>query len=229
MHLRDSDSCVALFRKGSPSGGETLKNRKRPAAQPAKAKAKASESNDDEEEEEEKKEEGQELEEALRSFVMKHYNQGNGMATTTTVPVRAGGRVGYAQLKWWKNAGHLLIKTVELTRGSEPKHAVTAAARAVLEDPTLQALGLRSVCMESVLSRDLLAKLKAKGWRLDMYGSNNAWLVTPGTCYFCGGGYGEFGNSCEPLASAPWRCCDDCNAQHVIFARIRTYLSASDM
>jgi hypothetical protein len=177
---------------------------------------------DEEEEDEEEAVEAQELEEALRSFVTKHHKQGNSMLTTTTLPVCAGERRGTVQLKWWKDAGHLLIKTVELSgRGTDPKHAVTAAARAVVEDSAFQALGLRAVCMESVLSKKLLKALAAQGWRLDMYGGNNAWLVARGKCYFCGCEFGEFGNSCEPLASAPWRCCDECNAHHVIFARMR--------
>lgn len=42
-----------------------------------------------------------------------------------------------------------------------------------------------------------------------------------GICCFCGGIYTNYGNSPEPLMSAPNRCCDVCNATIVVQERLR--------
>jgi hypothetical protein len=41
-----------------------------------------------------------------------------------------------------------------------------------------------------------------------------------GTCSLCGSKYEHFGNNPEPLKSFDERCCDDCNAEWVIPARL---------
>ena len=160
--------------------------------------------------------------EAAQEFVYKNHAQANGMLTTATLPVREGKRRGSAQFKWHRDRGMLIIKTVDLLpRGGAPKRAVTKAAKALVEDTRARELGLRAVVLESILSDELVAKLKAAGWH--SYGAvdtGNLVIVAPGSCYFCGGDPGQHGNSCEPLASAPWRCCDVCNMRHVVTERI---------
>lgn len=42
-----------------------------------------------------------------------------------------------------------------------------------------------------------------------------------GTCCFCGGEYIHWGNNPEPIGHWPERCCDPCNLERVIPARLK--------
>ena len=45
-------------------------------------------------------------------------------------------------------------------------------------------------------------------------------LQETGICSLCGGPYEHFGNNPEPLKDFEERCCDDCNWQKVVPARL---------
>lgn len=46
-------------------------------------------------------------------------------------------------------------------------------------------------------------------------------------CCICDGLYDGYGNNPEPLARWPHRCCDKCNRDEVIPARLAAYLGIS--
>lgn len=81
----------------------------------------------------------------------------NSMMTTQTLAFDG----GTAQLKWWKQAGTIIVKTIALDEGLRGKGAFTSTAVKMLDWP-----GVLDVEMESVGSDELVAKLLATGsWK----------------------------------------------------------------
>jgi hypothetical protein len=120
----------------------------------------------------------QTLLEVASAFVRRHHKTRSSMYTVESLPFSEGGREGEVMLSWWLDApGMLLFKQVMLLpAGGEPKGVLTTTARALLADPALRALGLRTVRVESVLKRKFLLHLETVGWVLEgrAYGGGDA-------------------------------------------------------
>lgn len=81
----------------------------------------------------------------------------NGMLTTENLVFEEGD----VQLKWWKQAGQVIVKTVKLKPEYVGKGLFTAACRQlVAKNPEIQSLKL-----ENVLDEGLLKKLTTRGWK----------------------------------------------------------------
>jgi hypothetical protein len=116
-------------------------------------------------------------EQLLAYFVSVSYKENSG-DTTGEVQLHARGgseRKGQAQLKWWKHAGMLIIKQVELKydsvaekcavpRPKEHAREFLSACALMLENAQAVGLGLRVVRMEAVLSEGLATALRQEGW-----------------------------------------------------------------
>lgn len=115
------------------------------------------------------------LREAVAAFLRKHHKKKNSMFALEELAFCEGARNGEVMLSWWFDApGMLLIKQVMLLpAGSEPRDVLTTTADALLADPEMRALGLRTVRVEAVLSRQLLLKLERQGWTLEGRQYNN--------------------------------------------------------
>lgn len=88
------------------------------------------------------------------------------MLTTGYHAFEEGGREGFAQLKWWSQAGMLIVKVVELLpQGGEPRGVVTSTSREFLRQRGGD-FGLRCVRLEAVLSSELLRRLEKSGWEV---------------------------------------------------------------
>jgi len=120
----------------------------------------------------------QTLLEVATAFVRRHHKTRSSMYAEESLPFSAGDREGEVMLSWWLDApGMLLFKQVMLLpAGGEPKDVLTTTARALLADPALRALGLRTVRVEAVLKRKFLLHLETVGWVLDgrAYGGGDA-------------------------------------------------------
>ena len=109
------------------------------------------------------------LREAAAAFLRKNHKKRNSMFALEQIAFAEGARNGEVMLSWWLDApGMLLIKQVMLLpAGAEPRDVLTTTADALLADPELHALGLRTVRVEAVLTRRLLLKLEGRGWKLE--------------------------------------------------------------
>ena len=120
----------------------------------------------------------QTLLEVASAFVRRHHKTRSSMYAEESLPFSEGDREGEVMLSWWLDApGMLLFKQVMLLpAGGEPKGVLTTTARALLADPALRALGLRTVRVESVLKRKFLLHLETVGWALEgrAYGGGDA-------------------------------------------------------
>ena len=161
--------------------------------------------------------------------VRKHYRAPNSMFTVETYNIAEGHRRGEVMLSWWRDApGMLLVKQAWLEPpGTEPKNVLTTAADALLQNPQLLRLGLRTVRVEAVLHKPLLLSLGAHGWTLEGQAYNSLTgnadkHMSARWCCVCGGECGEFGNDPSPLEvhCEQARCCDECNAAVVVPKRM---------
>ena len=115
------------------------------------------------------------LREAAAAFLRKHHRKYNSMFALEQLAFAEGARNGEVMLSWWLDApGMLLIKQVMLLpAGAEPHDVLTTTADSLLADTEMRALGLRTVRVEAVLSRQLLLKLEGRGWKLEGRAYNN--------------------------------------------------------
>jgi len=173
----------------------------------------------------------------MRAFLERNKLVWNSMQTTQTLEFVCGNRAGTVQLKFWRQFGILFVKQIELERWVEgqPRHCLTHAVRTLTRDNTsVTRCGLRSVVLESVLSKDLRTKLLGlgEGWEIDANAPESnlvMHVVTSGNpaCCFCARDVGPHGgNNPQPVRDSG-RCCDECNINVVIRARLNLHLAAS--
>ena len=102
-----------------------------------------------------------------------HYN-GFGMATTAIIPFSFDKVTGKIQLKWWKQQGTLIIKTIQIQPVGH--NILTPAVLAVLACPVALNQGLKSIVLESVISPELRKKLLLRGWKSVTYNEYNLFM-----------------------------------------------------
>jgi len=108
------------------------------------------------------------MKEAICNWFEKNRHCENGMFTTTDLKALEGN----LQVKWWKQCGTLIVKTVKLKKEWRGKGLFTQMCHGIMD----QYSDINALCLESVMDETLMWKLEQSGWAR-REGTTNFYLV----------------------------------------------------
>ncbi len=98
------------------------------------------------------------MEEAFRDWFDRNKEVKNSMLTTEKIQFDAHW-FGWAQVKWWKAQGRIIVKEIQLADEQRGKLSFTNFAVKMLSWH-----GVKCVELECVQARELIEKLRSRGW-----------------------------------------------------------------